>query len=110
MHPIEDFIQCCTFLHELGQYFLEVKDVDIKHVLSDLFVEILLPVAAVARAELNIPALKTFVENLYPTCLDLVNKKKHVPVSGCRSVVGRERERDPLIPPPMCAVLWGRGK
>ncbi|RTG86358.1 uncharacterized protein DC041_0011888 [Schistosoma bovis] len=67
MHPIEDFVKCFTFLQELGQYYLEVKEIEIKHVLSDLFVEILLPVAAVARQEVNIPALKTFVENLYPT-------------------------------------------
>ncbi|CAH8610408.1 unnamed protein product [Heterobilharzia americana] len=79
MHPIEDFVNCFNFLQELGQYFLEVKEIEIKHVLSDLFVEILLPVAAVARQEVNIPALKTFVENLYPTSLELASKKKHVP-------------------------------
>lgn len=81
MHPIEDFVKCFTFLQELGQYYLEVKEIEIKHVLSDLFVEILLPVAAVARQEVNIPALKTFVENLYPTSLELASKKKHIPVS-----------------------------
>ncbi|TPP62484.1 Protein furry [Fasciola gigantica] len=79
MHPIEDFVNCFTFLQELGQYFLEVKEPEIKHVLSDLFVEILLPVAAVARQEVNIPALKNFVENLYPTSLELASKKKHIP-------------------------------
>ncbi|KAF6771719.1 hypothetical protein AHF37_09980 [Paragonimus kellicotti] len=79
MHPIEDFVNCFTFLQELGQYFLEVKEPEIKHVLSDLFVEILLPVAAVARQEVNIPALKQFVESLYPASLELASKKKHVP-------------------------------
>ncbi|TGZ62726.1 hypothetical protein CRM22_007302 [Opisthorchis felineus] len=79
MHPIEDFVNFFTFLQELGQYFLEVKEPEIKHVLSDLFVEILLPVAAVARQEVNIPALKQFVELLYPTSLELAGKKKHVP-------------------------------
>ncbi|CAH8433210.1 unnamed protein product, partial [Dicrocoelium dendriticum] len=79
MHPIEDFVSCFVFLQELGQYFLEAKEPEIKHVISDLFVEILLPVAAVARQEVNIPALKQFVENLYPTSVDLVNKKKHIP-------------------------------
>jgi len=28
MHPMEDFEQCVQFLHELGQYFLDVKDKD----------------------------------------------------------------------------------
>jgi len=50
MHPIEEFQACIQFLHECGQYFLEMKDRDkeIKHALSGLFVEILLPVAAVS--------------------------------------------------------------
>lgn len=36
------------FLQECAQYFLEVKDKDIKHALAGLFVEILVPVAAVS--------------------------------------------------------------
>lgn len=48
MHPIEDFEACVSFLQELGHYFLEVKDRDIKHALASLFVDILLPVAAVS--------------------------------------------------------------
>lgn len=35
-------------LQECAQYFLEVKDKDIKHALAGLFVEILVPVAAVS--------------------------------------------------------------
>ncbi len=48
MHPMEEFQACIQFLTELGTYFLEVKDKDIKHTLAGLFVEILLPVAAVS--------------------------------------------------------------
>ena len=47
MHPIEEFQACIQFLTELGTYFLEVKDKDVKHTLAGLFVEILLPVGAV---------------------------------------------------------------
>ena len=42
----------CTFgalSQECAQYFLEVKDKDIKHALAGLFVEILIPVAAVSK-------------------------------------------------------------
>ncbi len=38
---------CSFLLQECAQYFLEVKDKDIKHALAGLFVEILVPVAAV---------------------------------------------------------------
>lgn len=46
MVPIEEFEASFQFMHECGQYFLEVKDKDIKHALAGLFVEILVPVAA----------------------------------------------------------------
>lgn len=46
------FCVCLTIhdslLQECAQYFLEVKDKDIKHALAGLFVEILVPVAAVS--------------------------------------------------------------
>lgn len=77
MHPIEEFVSYFTFLHELGQYFLEVKEKEIRHAMTCLFVEILLPVAAVVRHEVNIPALKNFVDLLYNPALELANKKKH---------------------------------
>ena len=50
MHPIEEFQASIQFLQECGNYFLEVKDKDIKHAQAGLFVEILLPVAAVSRS------------------------------------------------------------
>lgn len=40
-------------LQECAQYFLEVKDKDIKHSLAGLFVEILVPVAAVSAFNLT---------------------------------------------------------
>lgn len=49
MAPIEEFEASFQFMHECAQYFLEVKDKDIKHAMAGLFVEILVPVAAVRR-------------------------------------------------------------
>ncbi|XP_048243647.1 protein furry-like isoform X3 [Haliotis rufescens] len=77
MHPIEDFEACVSFLQELGHYFVEVKDRDIRHALAGLFVEILLPVAATAKNEVNVPVLKNFVELLYTLSIDMTTKRKH---------------------------------
>lgn len=77
MVPIEEFEIYMSFLHELGNYFLDVKDKDIKHALAGVFVEILLPVAASVKTEVNVPVLKSFVELLYPHALDQATKKKH---------------------------------
>lgn len=49
MAPFEDFEQSFLFMQECAQYFLEVKDKDIKHAVAGLFVEILIPVAAVSQ-------------------------------------------------------------
>jgi hypothetical protein len=48
MVPIEEFEASFQYMQECAQYFLEVKDKDIKHALAGLFVEILVPVAAVS--------------------------------------------------------------
>lgn len=77
MVPIEEFEASFHFIHECGQYFLEVKDKDIKHALAGLFVEILVPVAAAVKNEVNVPCVKNFVELLYAPSLDASTKSKH---------------------------------
>lgn len=53
MVPFEDFEHSFQFMHECAQYFLEVKDKDIKHAVAGLFVEILVPVAAVSSTKVS---------------------------------------------------------
>uniref|UniRef100_A0A8D2Q8P4 FRY like transcription coactivator n=1 Tax=Varanus komodoensis TaxID=61221 RepID=A0A8D2Q8P4_VARKO len=77
MYPVEDFEASFQFMQECAQYFLEVKDKDIKHSLAGLFVEILIPVAAAVKNEVNVPCLKNFVEMLYQTTFELSSRKKH---------------------------------
>uniref|UniRef100_A0A673C866 Furry homolog a (Drosophila) n=1 Tax=Sphaeramia orbicularis TaxID=375764 RepID=A0A673C866_9TELE len=77
MYPVEDFEASFQFMQDCAQYFLEVKDKDIKHALAGLFVEILVPVAAAVKNEVNVPCLKNFVDSLYDTTLDLSSRKKH---------------------------------
>ncbi|KAG1696979.1 Protein furry -like [Nymphon striatum] len=78
MVPIEEFEASFQFMQECAQYFLEVKDKDVKHALAGLFVEILVPVAATVKNEVNVPVLKNFVEMLYSQTLDMCTKKKHI--------------------------------
>ncbi|XP_051521326.1 protein furry homolog [Myxocyprinus asiaticus] len=77
MYPVEEFEASFQFMQECAQYFLEVKDKDIKHALAGLFVEILVPVAAAVKNEVNVPCLRNFVESLYDSTLDLSTRKKH---------------------------------
>ncbi|XP_053564441.1 protein furry homolog isoform X4 [Bombina bombina] len=77
MYPVEDFEASLQFMQECAHYFIEVKDKDIKHALAGLFVEILVPVAAAVKNEVNVPCLRNFVESLYDTTLELSSRKKH---------------------------------
>ncbi|XP_055369796.1 protein furry homolog isoform X3 [Betta splendens] len=77
MYPVEDFEASFQFMQECAQYFLEAKDKDIKHALAGLFVEILVPVAAAVKNEVNVPCLRNFVDSLYDTTLDWSTRKKH---------------------------------
>ncbi|XP_058457794.1 protein furry isoform X3 [Malaya genurostris] len=77
MAPIEEFEASFQFMHECAQYFLEVKDKDIKHAMAGLFVEILVPVAAAVKNEVNVPCVKNFVDLLYSQTLDACTKSKH---------------------------------
>uniref|UniRef100_A0A4W4HA29 Furry homolog a (Drosophila) n=1 Tax=Electrophorus electricus TaxID=8005 RepID=A0A4W4HA29_ELEEL len=77
MYPVEEFEASFLFMQECAQFFLDVKDKDIKHALAGLFVEILVPVAAAVKNEVNVPCLRNFVESLHDTTLDLSTRKKH---------------------------------
>lgn len=71
MVPIEEFEASFQFMQECAQYFLEVKDKDVKHALAGLFVEILVPVAAVSvQCYQYIPHLITIITN-YILCFRL---------------------------------------
>uniref|UniRef100_A0A3Q3KBQ7 Furry homolog a (Drosophila) n=1 Tax=Monopterus albus TaxID=43700 RepID=A0A3Q3KBQ7_MONAL len=67
MYPVEDFEASFQFM----------QDKDIKHALAGLFVEILVPVAAAVKNEVNVPCLRNYVDSLYDTTLDLSSRKKH---------------------------------
>lgn len=77
MAPIEEFEASFQFLQQLADYFIEVRHKSIKHALADLFVEILLPLAATVKNEVKIPCLKYFVDTLWTPTLDMCARKKH---------------------------------
>nr|XP_039267750.1 LOW QUALITY PROTEIN: protein furry homolog [Styela clava] len=77
MYPIEDFEASFRFLQELANYSLDIKNREVKHALAGLFVEVLVPVAAAVKTEVNVPVLRDFVDSLYPTSLELSKRQKN---------------------------------
>ena len=60
----------CDF-QECAQYFLEVKDKDVKHSLAGLFVEILVPVAAVSQPFYFTDSLSLCFPSIHPSCFSI---------------------------------------
>ena len=68
----------CLFLQECAQYFLEVKDKDIKHSLAGLFVEILVPVAAVSVCSVSHRLLAASTRNGRLGCLPVKTRTRDI--------------------------------
>lgn len=60
--------------------FIDAKEKEIKFAFASMFVEILLPVAAYANREVNVPALKNFVDMMYHHAIDLTKVKRNIQV------------------------------
>lgn len=74
-----------SFQKDCAQYFLEVKDKDIKHALAGLFVEILVPVAAVSHFYTLFNPSSSFV-------------LKEEMIKECGVVPGREERGECAVP------------
>jgi hypothetical protein len=66
LYPVDELEESFMFLQECGMLFLEKNlDKEVKYAFAAIFVEILIPVAAVAKREYAIPAVKKFVDMLF---------------------------------------------
>ena len=66
LYPVDEVEESFLFLQECAQLFLEKNcDKEVKYPFASLFVDILIPVAAVAKREYSIPAVNKFVDILY---------------------------------------------
>lgn len=68
--------------------FLEKSlDKEVKYAFASLFVEILIPVAATAKREYSIPAVKKFVDLMFKDAMEMSKKAKHSMVSFCMVIL-----------------------
>ena len=63
---------------ELANWFIDCPRDRMKSAMSQLLIEILLPVAAVISLETTLPAVKKFVNILYAYCHEQAKKPRHV--------------------------------
>lgn len=77
LYPVEELEESFNFMRDCATLFVDSRDKEVKHAFASMFVEILLPVAAGANRELNVPALKSFVDTMYHHTFDLTKKTRH---------------------------------
>ncbi|WPH04646.1 putative cell morphogenesis protein [Acrodontium crateriforme] len=78
-HPAEAWERSCDFLQTLARFFAEVHGRTMKHAYAELFEQLLLPVAASASAELNLPKWKAVISIIQPKLTQMLSKADHWP-------------------------------
>jgi hypothetical protein len=73
--------ETADFLSSCAGFFKNSHGIKVKHAYAALFVQLLLPVAEVAMAEVNFPAWAKTVDLVYPRAWKMTLKPKHMMVS-----------------------------
>lgn len=77
--PEEAWEQSCQMLQLLAKFFAEVHGRTMKHAYAKLFEHLLLPIAATATSELNMPKWKEVVAIVQPKITQMLSKADHWP-------------------------------
>ncbi|KAG9307250.1 hypothetical protein G9A89_017078 [Geosiphon pyriformis] len=81
IYPEDALIETADFLQSLAGFLKVANGARIKHAYADLFVQLLVPIAGVANAEVNFPAWVTAVDMLYPKAIKMAEKLKNSDVA-----------------------------
>ncbi|KAK8210039.1 cell morphogenesis N-terminal-domain-containing protein [Phyllosticta paracitricarpa] len=75
--PEEAWSHSCDLMLSLGELFAGVHGQPVKHAYCHLFEEFLLPIAATATSEVNIPKWKLVIDTIKPRLTQMLSKPKH---------------------------------
>ena len=77
LYPEAALEETSEFLQSLGKFFCQVKSIRVKHAYAEIFLELLLPLAGVAVAEVNHPNWVQGIETIFPRASKMATKPKH---------------------------------
>ncbi|KAK7538126.1 cell morphogenesis N-terminal-domain-containing protein [Phyllosticta citribraziliensis] len=75
--PEEAWSHSCDLMLSLGELFAGVHGQPVKHAYCHLFEEFLLPIAATATSEVNVPKWKLVIDTIKPRLTQMLSKPKH---------------------------------
>ncbi|KAL0081852.1 cell morphogenesis N-terminal-domain-containing protein, partial [Phycomyces blakesleeanus] len=78
IYPLDALEETADFLSSCASFFKNAHGAKVKHAYANLFVQLLLPIAEVAVAEVNFPAWVKAVDLMYPRALKMTLKPRHI--------------------------------
>ncbi|KAG2181999.1 hypothetical protein INT43_006925 [Umbelopsis isabellina] len=82
IYPLDALEETADFLQSCAGFFKNAHGAKIKHAYAKMFIQLLLPVAAVAVAEVNFPAWSKTVDLIYPRALKMTLKPRRLMVNA----------------------------
>ncbi|KAI9829877.1 MAG: hypothetical protein M1819_005975 [Sarea resinae] len=77
IYPDEAWERSCDFIQGLGRFFANAHGQRIKHAYCQILEKLLLPIAAKASTELNVPKWKEAIEIINPRLTQMLLKPRH---------------------------------
>eukprot|EP00048_Salpingoeca_helianthica_P010866 m.155568 g.155568 ORF g.155568 m.155568 type:complete len:736 (+) comp15146_c3_seq3:199-2406(+) len=81
LYPMDELDRSFGFLKSCLRFSATAKTAEARAPWSAMFAELLRPVAAAAKSEVNVPAVRSVMLSLLPDALELLKRKKHAPES-----------------------------
>lgn len=78
LYPLEKLEKSFAFLEHCSARFRQARSDKVKTAWAGLFVELITPIAAIAKSEVNVPIVKKFIESLFLAANENVKKKKNL--------------------------------
>lgn len=78
IYPVDALEETADFLSSCAGFFKNAHGAKVKHAYARLFIQLLLPIAEVAVAEVNFPSWAKAVDLMFPRALKMTLKPRHV--------------------------------
>jgi hypothetical protein len=77
IYPLDALEETADFLSSCATFFKNAHGAKVKHAYANLFIQLLLPIAEVAVAEVNFPSWANAVDLMYPRAMKMTLKPRH---------------------------------
>lgn len=78
IYPVDALEETADFLSSCASFFKNAHGAKVKHAYAKLFIQLLLPIAGVAVAEVNFPSWAKAVDLMYPRAIKMTLKPRHI--------------------------------